>query len=100
MVAQGKTSTQIAAMSKSAERVCARSCGHCHRDQFRRCLRSEQIRVVERPPNRQFLPFKQKMTVLDVMIAAGGLTDFADGNNATITCAHLRERQALHGASE
>ena len=24
------------------------------------------------------------MTVLDVMIAAGGLTDFADGNNATI----------------
>jgi polysaccharide export outer membrane protein len=24
------------------------------------------------------------MTLLDVMIAVGGLTDFADGNNATI----------------
>jgi protein involved in polysaccharide export with SLBB domain len=30
------------------------------------------------------LPYKQKMTVLDVMIAVGGLTDFADGNGATI----------------
>ena len=26
----------------------------------------------------------QKMTVLDVMIAVGGITDFADGNRATI----------------
>ena len=32
----------------------------------------------------QFLPYKQKMTVLDVLIAAGGLTDFADGNRATL----------------
>lgn len=32
----------------------------------------------------QFLPYKQKMTVMDVMIAVGGLTDFADGNKATI----------------
>jgi polysaccharide biosynthesis/export protein len=45
---------------------------------------SEQIRVVGEAAKPQFLPFKQKMTVLDVMIAAGGLTDFADGNNATI----------------
>ena len=28
--------------------------------------------------------YKQKMTVLDVMIAVGGLTDFADGNGASI----------------
>lgn len=45
---------------------------------------SEQIRVVGEAAKPQFLPFKQKMTVLDVMIAAGGLTDFADGNSATI----------------
>ena len=32
----------------------------------------------------QFLPYKQKMTLLDVMIAVGGLTDFADGNGASI----------------
>ena len=30
------------------------------------------------------MPYKQKMTVLDVMIAVGGLTDFADGNGATL----------------
>ncbi|MFO1272349.1 MAG: XrtA/PEP-CTERM system exopolysaccharide export protein [Rubrivivax sp.] len=45
---------------------------------------SEQIRVVGQAAKPQFLPYKQKMTVLDVMIAVGGLTDFADGNGATI----------------
>jgi polysaccharide export outer membrane protein len=45
---------------------------------------SEQIRVVGEAAKPQFLPYKQKMTVLDVMIAVGGLTDFADGNQATL----------------
>ncbi|MFY9513335.1 MAG: XrtA/PEP-CTERM system exopolysaccharide export protein [Rubrivivax sp.] len=45
---------------------------------------SEQIRVVGQAARPQFLPYKQKMTVLDVMIAVGGLTDFADGNGASI----------------
>ena len=45
---------------------------------------SEQIRVVGQAARPQFLPYKQKMTLLDVMIAVGGLTDFADGNGATI----------------
>jgi polysaccharide biosynthesis/export protein len=45
---------------------------------------SEQIRVVGQAARPQFLPYKQKMTVLDVMIAVGGLTDFADGNGAPI----------------
>ncbi len=45
---------------------------------------SEQIRVVGEAAKPQFLPYKQKMTLLDVMIAVGGLTDFAAGNNATI----------------
>lgn len=45
---------------------------------------SEQIRVVGEAARPQFLPFKQKMTLLDVMIAVGGLTDFAAGNSATI----------------
>lgn len=45
---------------------------------------SEQIRVVGEAAKPQALPFKQKMTVLDVMIAVGGLTDFADGNGAII----------------
>jgi polysaccharide export outer membrane protein len=45
---------------------------------------SEQIRVVGEAAKPQFLPYKQKMSLLDVMIAVGGLTDFADGNRATI----------------
>ena len=45
---------------------------------------SEQIRVVGEAAQPQFLSYKQNMTLLDVMIAVGGLTDFADGNGATI----------------
>ena len=45
---------------------------------------SEQVRVVGEATRPQALPYRQKMTVLDVMIAVGGLTDFADGNNASV----------------
>ncbi|MBS1229921.1 MAG: sugar transporter substrate-binding protein [Proteobacteria bacterium] len=45
---------------------------------------SEQIRVLGEASKPQMLPFKQKMTLLDVMIAVGGLTDFADGNATTL----------------
>jgi polysaccharide export outer membrane protein len=44
----------------------------------------QQIRVVGEAAKPQSLPFRQNMTVLDVMIAVGGLTDFADGNGASI----------------
>jgi polysaccharide export outer membrane protein len=44
----------------------------------------QQIRVVGEAAKPQALPYKQYMTLLDVMIAVGGLTDFADGNSATI----------------
>jgi polysaccharide export outer membrane protein len=45
---------------------------------------SEQIRVVGEVPRPQVLSYRQKMTLLDVMIAVGGITDFADGNGASI----------------
>jgi len=45
---------------------------------------SEQIRVVGEAARPQALPYRQKMTLLDVMIAVGGLTDFADGNGASV----------------
>jgi polysaccharide export outer membrane protein len=45
---------------------------------------SEQIRVVGEAAKPQILSYKQKMTLLDVMIAVGGVTDFADGNAASI----------------
>lgn len=45
---------------------------------------SEQIRVVGEATKPQVLAYRQKMTLLDVMIAVGGVTDFADGNGARI----------------
>ncbi len=44
----------------------------------------EQIRVVGEAAKPQALSYRQGMTLLDLMIAVGGLTDFADGNNASI----------------
>ena len=54
---------------------------------------SEQVRVIGEAAKPQFLPFKQKMTLLDVMIAVGGLTDFAAGNSATIMRASEGNKQ-------
>lgn len=84
MLAQGKTSVQIA-------RDVEKELGKYVRDPVVTVVvtefvgpYSEQIRVVGEAAKPQFLPYKQKMTVLDVLIAAGGLTNFADGNNSTL----------------
>ncbi|NMG03024.1 sugar ABC transporter substrate-binding protein [Azoarcus taiwanensis] len=45
---------------------------------------SEQIRVVGEAAQPQTLAYVQRMTLLDVMIQVGGITDFAAGNRATI----------------
>ena len=45
---------------------------------------SEQIRVIGEAARPQALPYRQYMTLLDVMIAVGGITDFAAGNKASI----------------
>ena len=45
---------------------------------------NEQIRVIGEATKPQVLPYRKNMTVLDVMISVGGLTDFADGNGARI----------------
>ncbi len=44
----------------------------------------DQIRVVGEAAEPQALLYRDSMTMLDVIIAVGGLTDFADGNNATL----------------
>lgn len=45
---------------------------------------SQQIRVIGEAATPQILPYRTQMTLLDVMIAVGGITDFADGNAARI----------------
>ncbi|MCS6947783.1 MAG: polysaccharide export protein [Steroidobacteraceae bacterium] len=45
---------------------------------------ADQIRVVGQAAKPQSLPFKANMTLLDVMIAVGGLAEFAAGNRAVV----------------
>ena len=45
---------------------------------------SQQIRVIGEAAKPQALPYRENMTLLDVMIAVGGITDFANGNKASI----------------
>jgi len=84
MIAQGKNSVEIA---REIEKVL----GKYVRDPVVTVIvtgfvgpYNQQIRVVGEATKPQFLPYKQQMTLLDVMIAVGGLTDFAAGNDATI----------------
>ncbi len=44
----------------------------------------QQIRVVGEAANPQAIPFSEHMTALDVVIAVGGLTEFAAGNRAVL----------------
>ncbi|NKC12952.1 MAG: sugar ABC transporter substrate-binding protein [Gammaproteobacteria bacterium] len=44
----------------------------------------EQIRVVGEAAEPRALTYSRNMTILDVMIAVGGLTEFADGNQARL----------------
>jgi polysaccharide export outer membrane protein len=84
LMAQGKTPVQLA---RDIEAVL----GKYVRDPIVTALvtgfvgpYSEQIRVIGEAARPQALPYKLQMTMLDLMIAVGGLTDFADGNKATI----------------
>jgi polysaccharide export outer membrane protein len=45
---------------------------------------SEQVRVVGQAQKPQSLPYRANMTLLDVMIAVGGLGEYAAGNRAAI----------------
>lgn len=84
LVAQGKTSVEIARdIEKALSKLVRDPVVTVVVTQFVGPY-SQQIRVVGEAAKPQALPYKQKMTVLDVMIAVGGLTDFADGNGATI----------------
>ena len=45
---------------------------------------SEQIRVIGQAAKPQALPYRQEMSLMDVMIAVGGITEFAAGNKAVL----------------
>ena len=45
---------------------------------------SDQIRVIGQAARPQALPYRREMSVMDVVIAVGGVTEFASGNKASI----------------
>lgn len=45
---------------------------------------SEQVRVIGQAAKPQALPYRRGMSVMDVLIAVGGLAEFAAGNRASI----------------
>ena len=45
---------------------------------------SEQIRVIGQAAKPQALPYRKDMSLMDVLIAVGGVTEFASGNRASL----------------
>ena len=45
---------------------------------------ADQVRIVGEAAKPQAVAYRQHMTMLDVMIEAGGMTDFANGNGAVL----------------
>ena len=57
------------------------ACRQCHRQRLCGCS-DQQVRVVGEAANPTSIPYRQYMTLLDLMIAVGGMTEFAAGNDS------------------
>ena len=53
----------------------------------------EQVRVIGQAADPKSLPYSEDMTLLDLMIAVGGLTEFADGNKAILARVEAGEQK-------
>lgn len=56
---------------------------------------SEQVRIIGEAMNPSAINYTQHMTLLDVIIQVGGLTEFADGNNAKLVRVINNEQQTF-----
>jgi len=82
--ASGKTSTQLAReMEQYLARYVKNPVVTVYVTNFKGRF-SEQIRVIGEAAKPASIPFRQNMTLLDVLIEVGGLTEFADGDSATV----------------
>lgn len=57
---------------------------------------SRQIRVIGEAVQPRAIPYSSNMTLLDVMIAVGGLTRYADGDGAVIVRVENGTQQTYH----
>jgi polysaccharide biosynthesis/export protein len=84
MDASGKTPTELARHIEEAYSEYVRSAVVSVIVEDFVGIPSQQVRVVGEAVNPQKIPFRRHMTLLDLMIEVGGLTDFADGNNVVL----------------
>ena len=57
---------------------------------------SEQVRVIGQASSPQAVNYRQNMTLLDLMVAVGGLTQFADGDAAKLIRVVSGEQQTYN----
>jgi len=84
IVASGKTPTVLARDIEKAYSEYVRSAVVSVIVQEFTSIPSQQIRVVGEAASPLNIPFSKHMTLLDLMIEVGGLTDYADGNRAIL----------------
>lgn len=84
MVASGKTPSQLASDLEGALREYVRSPEVTVIVSNFSSTFDQQVRVLGEAQEPTALPFQAGMTVLDVMVAVGGLTEFAAGNRAVL----------------
>ncbi|MFZ6645835.1 XrtA/PEP-CTERM system exopolysaccharide export protein [Undibacterium sp. TJN25] len=84
IVANGKTSTQLARdVEKALEKFIQQPVVTIIVTGFAGPYQ-EQIRVIGQAAKPQALAYRQGMSLMDVMIAVGGITEFAAGNKANL----------------
>jgi polysaccharide export outer membrane protein len=94
MVAAGKTPTQL---SKDLERKLSQYVKSPQVSVIVSNFTStfdQQVRVLGQAQKPIALPYQSGMTVLDVMVAVGGLTEFAAGNKAVLIRGKGEDRQS------
>lgn len=84
LVASGKTSTQLARDIEAAYAEYVRQPVVSVIVNGFSGVPEQRIRVVGEATNPTGIPYSQHMTLLDLMIAVGGMTEFADGNNSVL----------------
>lgn len=84
IVASGKTPTVLARDIEKAYSEYVRSAVVSVIVEGFVSIPSQQIRVVGEAASPLNIPFSKHMTLLDLMIEVGGLTDYADGNRAIL----------------
>ena len=94
MVASGKTPSQLAQDLKKALSTYVKTPEVTVIVSDFSSTFDQQVRVLGEAQKPTALPFQAGMTVLDVMVAVGGLTEFAAGNRAVLIRGQGENRQS------